>query len=59
MATRPKVHRSELSRAIAMIAKRRTQVGDRNREQLPDSPAANPAEVLDYLRKYSGPDIPR
>jgi hypothetical protein len=58
MATRPKVHRSELSRAIVMIAKRRAKVDDRHRELLPDSPDADPREVLDYLRKYSGRDIP-
>ena len=59
MATRPKVHRTELSRAIVTIAKRRAKVDDPNREMLPDSPEADPREVLDYLRKYSGPDIPR
>src|ERR1700693_3749589 len=56
MASRPKVHRSELSRAIA---KRRAKVDDGDREMLPDSPHADPREVLDYLRKYSGRDIPR
>jgi hypothetical protein len=42
-----------------MIAKRRAKVDDRHREILPDSPDSDPREVLDYLRKYSGPDIPR
>lgn len=42
-----------------MIAKRRAKVDDRNRELLPDSPDSDPREVLDYLRKYSGRDIPR
>lgn len=42
-----------------MIAKRRSKVGDPDRERLPDSPHADPREVLDYLRKYSGGDIPR
>jgi hypothetical protein len=59
MATRPKVHRSEVSRAIVTIANRRAKVEDRNREMLPDSPDADPREVLDYLRKFSGRDIPR
>src|SRR6202162_678314 len=59
MASRPKVHRSELSRAIVMIAKRRAKVDDRDREMLPDSPNADPREVLDYLRKYSGKNIPK
>ena len=59
MATRPKVHRSELARAIEMIAKRRAKVDDLHRDRLPDSPDSDPREVLDYLRKYSGPDIPR
>jgi hypothetical protein len=58
VATRPKVHRREVSQAIAMIAKRRAKVDDRDRERLPDSPDADPREVLDYLRKYSGPNIP-
>ena len=41
------------------IARRRAKVDDRNREKLPDSPDSDPREVLDYLRKYSGPGIPR
>lgn len=49
----------ELERAVGMIAKRRAQVDDPNRELLPSSPDADPHEVLDYLRKYSGPTIPR
>jgi hypothetical protein len=59
MATRPKVHRSELERAIAMIAKRRAKVEDPDREMLPDAPHSDPREVLDYLRKFSGHHIPR
>lgn len=55
MATRPKVHRAELSRAIASITNRRVKVDDRHREKLSD----DPREVLDYLQRYSGPDIPR
>jgi len=58
VATRPKVHRSELELAIVRIARRRAKVDDRDREKLPDSPDSDPREVLDYLRKYSGPGIP-
>lgn len=53
------MNRYELARAITMIAQRRAKVDDSNREKLPDSPDSDPREVLDYLRKYSGPDIPR
>jgi hypothetical protein len=56
---RPKVHRSELGLAVVRIARRRAKVDDRHREKCPDSPEANPREVLDYLQKYSGSDIPR
>jgi hypothetical protein len=59
VAIRPKVHRSELGVAIVRIARRRDKVEDRHREKLPDSPESDPREVLDHLRKYSGPDIPR
>jgi hypothetical protein len=59
VATRPKIHRSETSRAITAIAKRRAKVDDRNRDRLPDSPDSDPREILDYLQKYSGADIPR
>jgi hypothetical protein len=59
VATRPKVHRDEAGQAIIRIARRRAKVDDRNREKLPDSSASDPREVLDYLRKHSGPDIPR
>lgn len=41
-----------------MIAKRRVKVDDRNRELLPDSADSDPHEVLDYLRRFSGPEIP-
>jgi hypothetical protein len=41
-----------------MIAKRRAKVDDPNREMLPDSPDSDPREVLDYLRRYGGSDIP-
>jgi hypothetical protein len=59
MSTRPKVHREELERALAMIAKRRAKIDDPDRELLPDSVDSDPREVLDYLRRYSGPSIPR
>lgn len=45
--------------AIVRIARRRAKVDDRHREKLPDSPASDPREILDYLCKYSGPEIPR
>lgn len=41
-----------------MIANRRAKVDDRNREKLPNAPDSDPREVLDYLRQYSGRDIP-
>lgn len=42
-----------------MIASRRAKVDDRNRDRLPDSPRSDPREVLDYLQRFSGRDIPR
>lgn len=59
MGTRPKVHRFEASRAIEMIAKRRRNVDDSNLDRLPDSAQSDPREVLDYLQRFSGIDIPR
>jgi hypothetical protein len=59
VATRPKVHRAELERAIALIASRRRKIDDPHRHSLPDSPDSDPREILDYLRKYSGRDVPR
>lgn len=53
------MHRSEVASAVVRIARRRAKVDDRHREMLPDSGDSDPREVLDYLRKYSGPDIPR
>lgn len=53
------MHRVEVERAIAMIAARRRKIEDPHRESLPDSPTSDPREILDYLRKYSGPQIPR
>jgi hypothetical protein len=52
------VHRTEVARAIVMIARRRAKVDDRHRDMLPDSEDSDPREVLDYLRKFSGRDIP-
>lgn len=48
-----------MASAIVRIARRRAKVDDRHREMLPDSGDSDPREVLDYLRKYSGADIPR
>jgi hypothetical protein len=42
-----------------MIAKRRAKVDDFNRDRLPDSPDSDPREVLDYLQRFSGINIPR
>lgn len=53
------MHRAEVERAIALIAARRRKIEDPHRESLPDSPTSDPREILDYLRKYSGPQIPR
>jgi len=58
MATRPMVHQAEASRAITMIAKRRSRIDDRHRDLLPDATDSDPREILDYLRKYSGPEVP-
>lgn len=52
------VHHAEATRAITMIAKRRSKIDDRHRDLLPDSTDSDPREILDYLRKYSGPEIP-
>lgn len=41
-----------------MIARRRAKVDDRNRYKLPDAPDSDPREILDYLQRYSGADIP-
>jgi hypothetical protein len=45
--------------AIVRIARRRAKIDDRHREKLPDSPDSDPREVLDYLQRHSGPDLPR
>jgi hypothetical protein len=50
------VHRTEVARAIVMIARRRAKVDDRHRDLLSDSEDSDPREVLDYLRKFSGSD---
>ena len=49
----------ELVRAIERIARRRAAVEDRHRDRLSDAEDSDPRGVLDYLRKYSGTDIPR
>jgi hypothetical protein len=59
VASRPRVHRAEAGLAIVRIARRRAKVDDRHRDRLPDSPESDPRDVLDYLQRYSGPDIPR
>lgn len=41
------------------ISARRAKVDDCHRELLPDAADSNAREVLDYLRRYSGPDLPR
>lgn len=53
------MHRAEVARAIERIAERRRKVDDYHRDRLPDSGDSDPHKVLDYLQKYSGPDIPR
>ncbi|AFM20225.1 hypothetical protein Mycch_5561 (plasmid) [Mycolicibacterium chubuense NBB4] len=58
MAMRPKVHRIEAVRAITVIARRRDKVDDKHRDLLPDAESSDPRDVLDYLRKFSGNDIP-
>jgi len=47
MGTRPMVHRTEVGRAIVMIARRRAKVDDRHRDLLPDLEDSDPREVLD------------
>jgi hypothetical protein len=58
MSTRPRVHELELAQSINGVVTRRREVDDRHRELLPEGEGADPREVLDYLRRYSGPDIP-
>lgn len=61
MATPPRVGTVECSRAIDIIAKRRTKVDDPDRHLLPDNPEEPQVrEVLDYLAAHSSPArIPR
>ncbi|ORB76486.1 hypothetical protein BST46_29835, partial [Mycobacterium timonense] len=59
MGVRPKVHRAELAAAISRISRRRAKVDDVHRDRLPDAPDSDPREVLRYLRRFSGQDIPR
>jgi hypothetical protein len=42
-----------------MIARRRRKIDDSNLHRLPDSSSSDPREVLDYLQKFSGINIPR
>ncbi|MFG1913044.1 hypothetical protein [Kribbella sp. NPDC048928] len=58
MSTPPKTPREEVTRAIARIVQRRADVDDRNRDLLPDAPDAEPRDVLTYLMRYSGNNIP-
>ncbi|MFI5736187.1 hypothetical protein ACIA49_39095 [Kribbella sp. NPDC051587] len=58
MSTPPKVSRLEVVEAVRRIASRRAQVDDRSRDRLPDAPDSAPLEVLDYLVRYSGNNIP-
>lgn len=55
MRTPPRVSRVELESAVQRIHARRTKVDDPNRELL----GTDPGEILDYLQKYDGPEIPR
>lgn len=40
------------------IAGRRVEIDDPSREQLPDSPTSDPREVLDYLARHNGRNVP-
>ena len=54
------VHRTEVARAIVMIARRRAKVDDRHRDLLPDS--GTPIRVKCWItcgKLFGGPDIPR
>jgi hypothetical protein len=42
-----------------MIAGRRRKVDDSNLDRLPDSAGSDPREILDYLQRFSGANIPR
>jgi hypothetical protein len=58
------VHREEVARAIERIVNRRVKVdregmADVHLDRLSDSPDSDPREVLHYLRKFSGGDVPR
>lgn len=40
------------------IARRRVEIDDPSREQLPDSPDSDPREVLDYLERHTDRNVP-
>lgn len=54
MATPPRVDAARAAQAVRDIADRRAEIDDPHRDRLGD----DPLEVLLYLRKYSGPNIP-
>lgn len=54
MRTPPRVNHVEVETALRRIYARRVKVDDPNLEHL----GSEPADVLDYLRKYAGADIP-
>ncbi|MFD7161321.1 hypothetical protein ACFV9C_42515 [Kribbella sp. NPDC059898] len=58
MSTRPRVAQTEVSAAIIRIARRRAEIDDRSRDLLPDAPDSAPGEVLDYLMRHSGNNVP-
>ena len=58
MATRPRVHRRELESAMDRIVRRRVEIDDPSREQLPDAPNSDPREVLDYLARHTHRNVP-
>jgi hypothetical protein len=64
VGTPPKIHPEEVARAIERIVNRRVKVdrqglADVHLDRLPDSPDSDPRDVLHYLRRFSGEDIPR
>jgi hypothetical protein len=52
------IDRVQVERALKRIIGRRMKHEDPHRELLPAPEDADPREVLDYLRKYNGPNIP-
>jgi hypothetical protein len=59
MTTRPRVHRREVVSAIDRSARRRVEIDDPSREQLPDAPNSDPREVIDYLARHTDRNVPR